>query len=151
MASPNHSKNEHSESRKRHLQKSVEILTRWFLKWSAVFPNHPVTKLQTATYAEALIDLSAEQLEHGCKKAGEEMQQFPKPGHIRHGAADFSAEREDYLGPPQLTYPDVTQAERDEAVKYSEALKLALLAPPKKKALSIAEQKAELKKRGLLA
>jgi hypothetical protein len=73
-----------------------------------------------------------------------------------------STDRGGYLGPPLLEYPPVTQEEREAALKFSDVLKKRLGVPPKlaqpelKKIpllatpRSIEEQKAELRRRGLL-
>ncbi len=73
-----------------------------------------------ATYLEALDDLSHEELEYGCCEATREMKEsFPKPGHIRqHGKG--SQHREEYLGLPQLKYPDVDPAEREATLQSPE-------------------------------
>ncbi len=71
-----------------------------------------------------------------------------------------STDRGEYLGPPLLEYPPITDEERAEALKFSEALKKQLAAIPKpaepKKLTivpstrSLEEQKAELRRRGFL-
>jgi len=115
----NLSKKEPNESRRKKLQTCVEILTRWFAKWSAVFPNHPVSKLQTATYAEALIDLTAEQLEYGCKEASKNMEQFPKPGHIRKPAENLTNE---YLGPALEWDPELERQRLERKAEWERHL-----------------------------
>ena len=62
----------------------VDVLTRWMAKWADTFPSHVVTKLQIATYAETLGDLSPEQLDATCRLATRNATQFPKPGDIRN-------------------------------------------------------------------
>ena len=152
MDTSNRSKKEPSESRKMYLQKCVEILTRWFTKWSACFPNHPVSKLQIATYAEALVDLTLDQLEHGCKCASQEMEQFPKPGHIRKCAEEMAREFEEYLGPPQIKYPEIDEAERLEALndpQYLE-LKAKIKALAKKKSFRYVVESSDERKKKLM-
>jgi hypothetical protein len=72
-----------------------------------------------ATYLEALDNLTHEELEHGCRECSRNMEYFPKPGHIRK-AGEGSQDREEYLGLPQLKYPDVDPAERDAALQSPE-------------------------------
>jgi hypothetical protein len=116
---------------------------------------------QIAVYAEALKDLSPEVLEFGCAEASKTMERFPWPGHIRAGAKMYRGA--EYLGPPLLEYPPITQEERAEALKFSEALKKKLGIPakpakpaePKKLTVvpslrSLEEQKTELRRRGFL-
>jgi hypothetical protein len=142
----NHSKNEPSESRRKKLQICVEILTRWFAKWSAVFPNHPVSKLQTATYAEALGDLTAEQLEYGCKYASREMEQFPKPGHIRAHAEKFNPNRE-YLGPPLEWNPELEHERLERKAQWERQLADS---KAMKTIKPLDDQKRELREKGWL-
>jgi hypothetical protein len=105
------------------------VLTRWFEKWRPVYPTHPVTKRQIAAYAEALDDMTPEQIDIGCREAGRSAENFPKPGHIREG---FESSRQDtiYLGPPAIKYPEVSQEERDAALEerkvFTDALKKQL-------------------------
>jgi hypothetical protein len=74
-----------------------------------------------------------------------------------------STDRGEYLGPPLLEYPPITDEERAEGLKFSEALKKKLGIPakpakpvePKKLTVvpslrSLEEQKAELRRRGFL-
>lgn len=113
---------------------------------------------QIAVYAEALKDLSPEVLEFGCAEASKTMERFPWPGHIRAGARMYRGA--EYLGPALLEYPPITEEERAEALKVSEALKKKLGIPskpaePKKLTIvpstrSIEEQKAELRRKGFL-
>ena len=79
-------------------------------------------------YLEALSDLSPEQIEAGCENALKTAEQFPKPGHIRKSVP---FDKSIFLGPPMLTYsePPLSPQEREEA---------------------IAEQKAELRRKGFL-
>jgi hypothetical protein len=72
-----------------------------------------------ATYLEALDNLTHEELEHGCRECSRNMEYFPKPGHIRK-AGEGSQDREEYLGLPQLKYPDVDPAEREAALQSPE-------------------------------
>lgn len=159
MDTSNLSKKEPSGDHGRRLQTCVEILTRWFAKWSACFPNHPVSKLQTATYAEALGDLTAEQLEYGCRRASEDMEQFPKPGHIRkHGEAlNFNRI---YSGPAMEWDPQLERERLDRKAEWERLLASGEVKPaeePEKKprllvrrtlGKTIEQQKQELKEKG---
>jgi hypothetical protein len=118
-----------------------------------------VSTAQIAVYAEALKDLSPEVLEFGCAEASKTMERFPWPGHIRTGAKMYRGA--EYLGPPLLEYPLITDEERAEALKFSETLKKQLAAipaepaEPRKLAIvpslrSLDEQKAELRRKGFL-
>jgi hypothetical protein len=68
-----------------------------------------------ACYLEALSDLTPEQLEEACREATRTAEQFPKPGHIRNAVR--SGRTGEFLGPPLLMYPEISQEERDEAIK----------------------------------
>jgi hypothetical protein len=84
--------------------------------------------MAVAAYQEALSDLTSEQIEAGCAEAIKTAEQFPKPGHIR---AAVPAVHGGFLGLPQLTYPETSEEEREEALEYSAALRTALAkAPP---------------------
>jgi hypothetical protein len=107
-----------------------------------------------ATYAEALDDLSIEQIEKGCREATRNAEQFPKPGHIRKAleaveAAQTVSNRVQLLGPPAIKYPPITQEERDAAIEYGEELKKQLAKEEKIKR-SAQEQIDELRKAGWL-
>jgi hypothetical protein len=106
--------------------------------------------------------LTADQIELGCAAAIKTAEQFPKPGHIR---AAVPAVQHIFLGLPQLSYPEVSSGERQEALEYSTALRAALSKSPanrppsqaQKKTLSlpppqftIEEQKEVLKRKGYL-
>jgi hypothetical protein len=74
-------------------------------------------------------DLTPDQIEAGCTEATKVAEQFPKPGHIR---AAVPTVRSVFLGPPQLSYPEVSQEERDSALEYSAALRRVLAKAPSK-------------------
>jgi hypothetical protein len=161
MVNKNLSKNAVSESQEKHLAKCADVLAKYFEKWTLLPGSNQVTKAQIAVYAEALIDLSTEALEYGCAEATRTADRFPWPGHIRKAAAGYRQDRSEYLGPPLLEYPPITEQERAEALKFSEALKKQLApipakpAEPKKLTIvpslrSLEEQKAELRRRGFL-
>ena len=93
-------------NQRKHFARSVEVLTRWFAKWTDAFPSHAVTRLQVATYVESLDDLSPEELDRGCREATRIAEQFPKPGHIRHALKqleDIPRMRPAYLDEPTLS------------------------------------------------
>jgi hypothetical protein len=148
------------ENQRKRLAMCADVLSKWFLKWSEVFPTHEVTRMQIATYAEALDDLLPEELEIACRQATRTAEQFPKPGHIRK-ALEGTTPIDDtiYLGVPQISYPEPTPEEREEQRKareeYAEKLREVVEpAGPRFKIpqsqLSIEQQKEELKKRGYL-
>jgi hypothetical protein len=141
-------------NRRKRLALCADVLTKWFTKWSEVFPTHEVTKIQMATYVEALDDLSVELIEAGCREATRTAEQFPKPGHIRKAiekiqAAQTVNDRVFLLGPPAEKYPEITQEERDAAIEYGEELKKQLAKEEKIKR-SAQEQIDELRKAGWL-
>lgn len=162
-ASLNRSTSGASESRRQHLAKLALALEPWFRKWAAAFPTHAVSKLQMATYIEALDDMSPQGLDLGCREATRVAEQFPKPGHIRKGlavasnAGEYLGERADWK---TLNAPPIPQAERDAAIEECRS-RLAHLTPaPAKKekariiarpsTLSIDEQKQRLRANGWL-
>lgn len=108
-------------------------------------------------YLEALADLSPAQIDRGCQEAIKSAEQFPKPGHIR---AAIPIDRSTFLGPPMLTYPEISEEEREEALKFSEQLRENLGPTPpceKKKQipvqpskLTLSEQKEILRRKGYL-
>lgn len=117
----NPSMNGGDESRKQSLAKSAVVLTRWFRKWSDSFPSHDVTKLQMATYLEALDDLTPGQLEIGCREATRTAEQFPKPGHIRSALYAAGVDEQRHERPKYLDEKPLTAEEREEAAAYSKA------------------------------
>ena len=146
---------------RKRFAESTKVLTSWFQKWNHAFPSHGVTELQIAVYVEALDDLSPEQIDRGCREATRTAEQLPKPGHIRTALLNAEAEsRFVGLGLPLLAYPEISQEERDEALKFSEELKKKLGPPSQKNerpkltvrpsTLSVEEQKRILRERGLL-
>jgi len=54
----------------------------------------------------------------GCAGATKRMERFPAPGHIR-SCVPWNHE---YAGLPALTYPPVSQEERDEAIRAAEPI-----------------------------
>ncbi len=127
----NRSSRESEDGRKRRWALSCAVLAKWFDKWRLVFPTHEVTQRQILAYAEALDDLSPEMISAGCCEAGRTAEQFPKPGHIRRALEANYADTETIsFGPPAITYPEVSQEERDAAIEerkgFMEALKKQL-------------------------
>ena len=135
-------------------------------KHLAVFSEHyrqPVSELSVIAYAEDLADLTAEQLDAACNEARRTSEFMPVSATIR-AAHEKRRKRNEtiYLGPPMLTYPEVSQAEREAALQYSEDLrkKLSNSSPepqPKKRKLTlrpskltICEQKEILRRKGFL-
>lgn len=118
-------------------------------------------------YAEDLVGLTPEQLDAACTKARQTSEFMPVSAAILKAHQDLQAPLYQgvFLGPPQLTYREVTQEEREDALKFSKQVRAHFKAPaeptkpaePAKKKLAIVpskltieEQKAELKRRGLL-
>lgn len=120
---------ETSGERRKNLAKSADVLSKFFRRWAVIFPNHPTGKQAVMLYLEALNDLTPDQIEAGCTEATKVAEQFPKPGHIR--AAVPTVDRV-FLGPPRLTYPEVSQEERESALEYSAALRSVLAKAPSK-------------------
>jgi hypothetical protein len=146
--------------RRKNLAKSADVLSKYFRKWAVIFPNHPTGAQAVALYLELLSDLTPDQIEAGCGEAGKTAEQFPKPGHIR---AAVPAVHSAFLGLPQLTYPRVSEEEREEALEYSATLRRLLAnTPPKAPAekrqrlnvvpprFTVDEQKEVLRKKGYL-
>jgi hypothetical protein len=118
-----------------------------------------------AVYAEALIDLSQEALEHGCAEATRTAERFPWPGHIRKAAEGYRApeDRSNLLSARGLDWVPELEAQRIERqIAWDRALangEVQLEAPrveqkpanPARRGFkSIAQQKEELRKKGWL-
>lgn len=147
---------ETSEKRRKAAAESANVLRVYFAKWQRVFPSQPMLPA-LPVYLEALSDLSPGMLEEGCKEASKRMTRFPAPGHIREAIPS----RQEYAGPPALTYPEVSQEEREQAIADTQEFKRRIMAivrqhakkfsfypPPPKR--SLAEQKEILRKKGFL-
>lgn len=129
-----------------------------------MFSEHyrqPVSELSVIAYAEDLADLTAEQLDAACKEARRTSEFMPVSATIRAAHEKMRATETVLLGVPLLEYPPITDEERAEALKFSEALKKQLGVTPAKPAepkkltvepstRSFEEQKAELRRRGFL-
>lgn len=111
------------ESRKLRLAKLALALEPWFHKWRAAFPTHAQSKLQMATYIEALDDLTPDELDAGCREATRVAEQFPKPGHIRKGLAAAHNEVGYIGGARVLNYedPGLTETQRIEIIQECRA------------------------------
>lgn len=144
------------------MAKCADVLSKYFQRWSLLSPNQPTGRAPLMVYLEALSDLTPNQIEIGCREAEKLAERFPWPGHIRKALeASLHSESEEFLGLPLLAYTPVSQEDRDEALKFSAALKEALAklpaAPASKQKitirpsiLSLDEQKKILRKEGFL-
>lgn len=112
-----------AENRKKSLAKLALVLAPWFQKWADAFPSHEVTKLQMATYLEALDDFTPGQLEIGCKEATRRAEQFPKPGHIRSAFYAVGWDEQRHERPAYLDDPPLSAEEREEGARYSQAFR----------------------------
>ena len=139
----NLSMNADADSRKKRLGKLAIVLERWFLKWSDAFPSHPVTKIQLGTYLEALDDLTPEQLELGCREATRHAEQFPKPGHIRKAWCESGFDEQRHERPAYLDEPRMSPEEREEAARYSQAMRELLAEKQREYDREMAAVKAE--------
>jgi hypothetical protein len=132
-------------------------------KHLAIFTEHyrqPITELSVIAYAEDLSDLTPDQLDAACIEARRTSEFMPVSATIRNCFSKICDSDPIYLGPPLLTYPEITAEEREAALVFSEGLKKKLGPPePKPKGktltlrpptLSIEAQKEELRKRGYL-
>lgn len=160
MASQNLLRIETCEEPRKSLARSADVLSKFFREWAVIFPNHPTGAQAVACYLEALRDLNPDQIEAGCKEAIKVAQQFPKPGHIR---AAVPVTQNIFLGPRQLTYPEVSKEDREAALEYSAALrrqlgigreptaaKMKTIPVPSSSVSSIEEQKEILRRKGYL-
>lgn len=110
-------------------------------------------------YAEALDDLSPEELEIGCREASRTAEQFPKPGHIRK-ALEENRPQHQFLGPRLEWDPKLEQERAQRAVEWQRQLQEYNDAPQPSTsfikqriahvAKPITEQKEELRKKGWL-
>jgi len=94
-----------------------------------MFPAHPIAKSLVACYAEALSDLTPEQLETACREATRSAEQFPKPAHIRGAlrrVEGLARTRPEYLDEPRLS---PQERWTDEEVKRSNELRKKLRLP----------------------
>ena len=81
-------------------------LTIWFEKWTDMFPAHPIAKSLVSSYADALSDLSPEQLDTGCREVTCTAELFPKPAQIRAAlrrVEGLARTRPEYLDEPRLS------------------------------------------------
>src|SRR5713101_2638677 len=104
-------------------------------KHLAIFTEHyrqPMSELSVLAYAEDLSDLSPEQLEAACIEARRTSEFMPVSATIRNCLSKIRSATPVFLGPPLLAYPEISQEEREEALKFSEEWKKKL-GPPKKR------------------
>lgn len=138
-------------------------------RWLAVFTEHYRQRLSTLAllaYQTELADLTAEQLDSACREALRTSEYMPVVATIRSAHELLRVRNADatYLGPKLLAYPEVSQEERDAAVKESAEFTAKLKAylgkaqpqverpeiRPRQSTLSLAEQKKILERRGFL-
>ncbi len=91
-----------------------------------------MSELSVLAYAEDLSDLSPEQLEAACIEARRTSEFMPVSATIRNCLSKIRSATPVFLGPPLLAYPEISQEEREEALKFSEEWKKKL-GPPKKR------------------
>jgi hypothetical protein len=150
------------DARRKDSVKSVDVLSCFLARWSLVFPNHPTVTECLPVYLEALSDLTASQIERGCREAEKTMEQFPKPGHIRQGLARASRGDFERLGPRRIRWNEnesMTAEERkaaaDQCAELSRGLPVRPVTPPRKKLSArpvkpIERQLAEMRAKGYL-
>jgi hypothetical protein len=137
-------------------------------KHLAIFTEHyrqPVSELSVIAYAEDLSKLTAEQLDAACIRARQSSEFMPVSAAVLKAHEELRSQqmedRSSYLGPPMIDYPEISQEEREDALKFSEELKKALgpryiVQEVKNKitvrpsTLSIDEQKRKLREKGFL-
>jgi hypothetical protein len=100
-----------------------QTLKRWLAMLAETFQrNSSLSVLQVKAYEVALADLSVAQLNQACEKTLRTWTfvAMPPPGFIRECVDRQASDAEEYLGLPQLTYPDVTPEEREAALNDPE-------------------------------
>ena len=107
-----------NDDHKRRLIAQAESLRLHFSRWKEIWPGQPISEPMLALYVEALNDLSPTEIDLGCTRALKVCTQFPKPAHIREGAAfECAARRPVGMGPRLLHYTDqMTPEERAECI-----------------------------------
>ena len=114
--------------------KRLEILERWFAKWLAIHPNHPVNPVQQAVYLEALEDLTPQELEMGCRCATKTCDFFPRPSQIMRAAIEWQRgegninTRPDYLDRPK-PIESMTEEDKKACDEYSQKVRATLANP----------------------
>lgn len=100
------------------------MLTKYFDLWRQLPGSNQVSKKQIAIYAEALIDLSLEALEYGCKEATKTAERFPWPGHIRKAAEGYQTpdDRSGMLSARGLEWNPQLEQERLERMRIFKKL-----------------------------
>jgi hypothetical protein len=127
--------------------------------------RQPISELSVIVYAEDLQVLTPTELDAACIEARKTSVFLPVSAEIlkAHTFLKSKGRVEEYLGPPLLDYPGICQEEREAALEFSRELKEKLLIHavqqktaekkryiPPPLARSLEEQKAELRRRGLL-
>lgn len=122
--------------------------------------HQPISKLSIVAYAEDLRGLTPDQLDAAFVRARQTSIFMPVSATILKAHRELQESRAEFLGVPLLEYPSITQAERDEALKFSEELKRKLGMPPAKPVrkpihtppslLSLDQQKKVLREKGYL-
>lgn len=135
----------------------------------AIFVEHyrqPISELSTLAFYEGLKDLSPREMEAACQEALRTSEFMPVVATIRQSLERVRAsraDREEYAGVPLLTYPEVSQEERERALAETEETKrkiMSIVRDHAKKirfpltspasARTLAEQKEILRKKGFL-
>jgi hypothetical protein len=132
-------------------------------KHLAIFTEHyrqPMSELSVLAYAEDLSDLTPGQLDAACIEARRTSEFMPGSATIRNCHLKIRGSEPVFLGPPLLSYSEITVEEREAALVFSEELKRKLGQPSRKderpkitvrpSTLSIEEQKKPLQEKGLL-
>ena len=109
-----------SNPRANHSTESSQKALKYWLGILGETYKHRWSPPALLAYRFSLEDLTADQIERGCKRVLQTwtLATMPPPGSIRECvfAAKVSEDREEYLGVPQLTYPAITQEEREAAL-----------------------------------
>jgi len=162
-------------SQKNVLKKAQQQSTQFWTvlrKHLALFSEHyrqPITELSVIAYAEDLQSLSPEELDRACVEARRSSEFMPVSATILSASRKPRGNEILLSGPRQLAYPEVTQEEREDALKFSAALRdaLKITTPVKatsekvakrspvlfresRQGLTIEEQKEILRKKGYL-
>ena len=148
---------DHNLSQKNGLKKAQQQSTQFWTvlrKHLALLSEHyrqPITELSVIAYAEDLQSLSPEELDRACVEARRSSEFMPVSATILSASRKPRGNEILLSGPRQLAYPEVTQEEREDALKFSAALRDALkITTPVRQGLTIEEQKEILRKKGYL-
>lgn len=96
---------------------SLKTIEQWLLFLGETY-GHKWNAVSMSGYRFALEDLTPEQLDRACKETLRTWQSnsMPAPGFVRSCLKNHAGRREEFLGVPQLTYPEISQEERDAAI-----------------------------------